>query len=143
MDILEEARKLRRYIENMSVNLDDETALDNVDVFPKWGVGNNYEVGYRVRYNEILYKVLQAHTSQADWTPDVAVSLFVRVAEPQEWPEWVQPTAENPYMIGSKVTFEGRHYISLIDNNVWSPTAYPAGWEEVPIGEENVEANNE
>lgn len=132
MDILEQAKKMRNLIEKMAVNLDDETALDNIDVFPNWKVNFNYEVGDRVRYEEVLYKCLQSHVSQEDWTPDVAVSLFTKVADPQEeWPEYVQPTAENPYMTGDKVTFEGEHYICQIDNCVWSPKEYPQGWEKV------------
>lgn len=138
MGVIEEARKLRRLIESMAENLDDETAEENVNVFPKWQEGVLYEVGYKVRYNDVLYKVIQEHTSQSDWTPDVAVSLFARNhsqpdegGEEEEFPEWVQPTAENPYMTGDKVTFNGEHYICLIDNCVWSPTDYPQGWEKV------------
>lgn len=52
--------------------------------------------------------------------------------EPEEWPEWVQPTgAHDAYNTGDKVTFEGKHYVSLIDANVWSRAAYPTGWEAV------------
>lgn len=138
MGVIEEARKLRRLIESMAENLDDETAEENVNVFPKWQEGVLYEVGYKVRYNNVLYKVIQEHTSQSDWTPDVAVSLFARNhsqpdegGEEEEFPEWVQPTAENPYMTGDKVTFNGERYICLIDNCVWSPTDYPQGWEKV------------
>ena len=138
MGVIEEARKLRRLIESMAENLDDETAEENVNVFPKWQEGVLYEVGYKVRYNDVLYKVIQEHTSQSDWTPDVAVSLFARNhsqpdegGEEEEFPEYVQPTAENPYMTGDKVTFNGERYICLIDNCVWSPTDYPQGWEKV------------
>ena len=50
--------------------------------------------------------------------------------EPEEWPEWVQPTgAHDCYNTGDKVTYNGQHYVSKIDGNVWSPDAYPAGWE--------------
>lgn len=52
--------------------------------------------------------------------------------EPEEWPAWVQPSgAHDAYGIGDKVTFNGKHYTSKIDGNVWSPDAYPAGWETV------------
>ena len=44
-------------------------------------------------------------------------------------PEWVQPTAANPYKKGDRVMFEGKVYESTIDGNVWSPSAYPAGWQ--------------
>lgn len=133
-DILEKARKLRSLIEEMATNLDDDTALDNVDVFPRWRVNQYYEAGFRVRYNEVLYKVLQNHTSQADWTPDVAVSLYVNIANPQEeFPEWIQPTgAHDAYNTGDKVSHNEKHWISLIDANVWEPSeSVPTLWEEV------------
>lgn len=44
---------------------------------------------------------------------------------------WVQPGSTNPYKIGDRVTFEGATYESLIDGNVWSPTAHPAGWKKL------------
>ena len=118
--------------------LTDEQALEVKTVFPMWVVGVKNKVGFKVRFNDILYKVLQAHTSQVDWTPDVAVSLFVQVGAvnddvpPEEIiPEWVQSDSTNPYMKGDKVIFEGKIYESLIDNNIWSPAAYPAGWTVV------------
>lgn len=132
--ILDEAKKYRKLIEMMAESLDDETAEQNAFVFPSWEVGVEYKKDYKVRYNDVVYKVLQDHTSQSDWTPDTAVSLYVKVhqQDPQdEWPEWVQPTgSQDAYMMGDKVTFEGEHYISLIDNNVWSPKDYPQGWEK-------------
>lgn len=132
--IIEEAKKYRKLIEMMAESLDDETAEQNAFVFPSWEVGVEYKKDYKIRYNDVVYKVLQDHTSQSDWTPDTAVSLYVKVhqQDPQdEWPEWVQPTgSQDAYMTGDKVTFEGEHYISLIDNNVWSPKDYPQGWEK-------------
>lgn len=134
MDIIFEARKLRRLIEQMAVNLEDEVALENIDVFPNWEVDKYYEVGDRVRYEEVLYKVLQAHTSQDDWTPDVAVSLFVNIANPQEeFPEWVQPTgSHDAYNKGDKVSHNEKHWESLIDANVWEPDENaPTLWEQI------------
>ena len=127
----EEAIQLRGLIEQGVASLDDETALKGVTLFPVWASGKAYEVGDRVKYNDVLYKVLQAHTSQADWTPDTAVSLFAKVLipDPEVIPEWVQPESTNPYMTGDKVTYNGKTYISTIDNNVWAPDAY--GWEEI------------
>lgn len=135
MGIIEQAKKLRAFIEEMATNLDDETAEQHIEVFPNWEAGRYYEQDFRVRYDGVLYKVLQEHISQADWTPDVAVSLYVKChkQDPQEeYPEWVQPTgAQDAYNKGDKVTFEGKHYESLIDANVWSPKDYPQGWQEV------------
>ena len=91
-----------------------------------------------MRYENILYKVLQDHTSQETWTPSTASSLWSRIltSEPNDEGEvtpleWVQPDSTNAYMMGDRVIFEGHIYESLIDNNVWSPSAYPAGWSLV------------
>lgn len=135
MDILEEARKFRAFIETMAESVDDDTAKEHIDVFPLWKVDTAYTKDFRLRYNEVLYKVLQDHTSQSDWTPDKAVSLYVRIDDPQEeWPEWIAPTgAHDAYQLGAKVSHNGHHWISLIDNNVWEPTTdAPTLWELQP-----------
>lgn len=130
MTYTDRARKMRPYIEKASISLTDEDALQAVGLFPQWVVEHNYVVGERLQYNGVLYRVIQAHTSQADWTPDITPALFV-VVSLDECPDFVQPTgAHDAYNKGDKVTFEGKHYISLIDGNVYSPTAYPAGWQE-------------
>ena len=130
MTYTERARALRPYIEKASVSLADEDALQAVELFPQWATGHAYAVDERLQYKNVLYRVVQAHTSQADWTPDITQALFV-VISLDEWPEFVQPTgAHDAYNKGDKVMFEGKHYISLIDANVYSPTAYPAGWKE-------------
>ena len=130
MTYIERARALRPYIEKAAISLTDEDALQAVELFPQWVIEHTYIVGERLQYNGVLYRVVQAHTSQADWTPDITPALFV-VVSLDEWPEFVQPTgAHDAYNKGDKVTFEGKHYISLIDGNVYSPTAYPAGWQE-------------
>ena len=130
MTYTERARALRPYIEKASISLTDEDALQAVELFPQWVTGHAYVVDERLQYNGVLYRVVQAHTSQADWTPDITPALFV-VVSLDEWPDFVQPTgAHDAYNKGDKVTFEGKHYISLIDGNVYSPSAYPAGWQE-------------
>ena len=79
-----------------------------------------------------LYRVVQAHTTQSDWEPQIVPALFVAAAPPGVIPDWVQPTgAHDAYQMGDKVRFEGKIYESLINANVWSPTVYPAGWQEV------------
>ena len=131
MTLTELARKLRPLIEKAAISLDDSDALEAKQLYPNWsGEGIQYTVGDRVRYNEVLYKVLQAHTSQQGWTPIAAPSLFAKVLIPQPdvIPEWEQPDSTNAYMKGDKVSFEGHIYESAIDNNVWSPSVYPAGW---------------
>lgn len=113
--------------------LSDEEALEVKVLYPEWLENVKYSVGYKVRYANVLYKVLTEHTSQSTWTPDVSPSLFAKVivGEGGEILDWVQPDSTNPYMKGDKVRFEGKVYVSVIDNNVWSPSAYPQGWEEI------------
>lgn len=94
-----------------------------------WSAGKNYSVGEIVIYDSHVYTVIQAHFSQPDWTPDVAVSLFAPAFRQEDVvTEWQQPGSTNPYMAGDRVLFQGNVYESLIDNNVWSPTDYPQGW---------------
>lgn len=109
----------------------DEQAVEVQSLYPMWKEGVAYEVGMRVQYNEILYKVLIAHTSQSDWTPDVAPSLFAKVliSDPTVIVAWEQPDSTNPYMTGDKVSHNGKTWVSIADNNVWEPGVY--GWEEV------------
>lgn len=124
------AREYRAKIEKAAALQSDEDALESIELFPKWEAGIAVAIGERYQYNGKLYKVIQAHTTQADWTPDITPALFKEVSL-DEFPEWVQPTgAHDAYNKGDKVTFEGKHYMSLIDGNIWSPAAYPAGWEE-------------
>lgn len=108
----------------------DEQALIVPALYPTWRSGVNYAAGVRVLYNGTLYKVLTAHTSQDDWTPDASPSLFAKVLIPDETviPEWEQPDSTNPYSAGDKVTHNGKTWVSDIDNNVWEPGVY--GWTE-------------
>lgn len=130
MITLEQARKLRTLIERMSADLTDDEAYTAPQLFPAWTL-KQYTTGDRVQYNERLYKCLQAHTAQSDWTPDSPPSLWVRVDDPhEEFPEWRQPTGStDAYSKGDKVTYNSKHYISDIDGNVWAPDVY--GWSEV------------
>lgn len=113
--------------------ISDEEALYIPDVFPQWNSNSvEYKVGDKVLYNNILYKVITAHTSQEGWTPTSAPSLFAKMLTSEgEILEWEQPSSTNPYMKGDKVRYNGKIYESVIDNNVWSPEAYPQGWKEV------------
>ena len=130
MTLIEKARILRGLIEKAAVSLTDEDALNGIELFPAWKAGISYAVGDRVSYDRLLYKVIQAHTSQTDWTPAAAASLFVRVDDPaEEWPEWRQPTGgHDAYSKGAKVSHNGKRWISDVDANVWEPGAY--GWSE-------------
>lgn len=128
MTLVELAQKLRPYIEKAAISLNDEDALEATNLFPNWEVASVYVVDDRVRYEGTLYKCLQAHTSQAAWTPVAAASLWAKVLIPDAnvIPEWEQPDSTNPYMQGDKVMYNGQVYESTIDNNVWAPNVY--GW---------------
>ena len=122
------AKLLRNLIEQLAITLDDVTALTGVELFPAWELVA-YSVGDRVQYNGTLYKCVQAHTAQSDWMPDETPALWT-VVTVEEWPEWVQPTgAQDAYAKDSKVTHNGKKWISSYDANVWEPGVY--GWEEV------------
>ena len=128
----EQLVRLRQIIEQAMLKIeDDAVAIEGTVLFPEWKPDFAYVAGTKVKYNEVLYKVLQDHISQSDWTPTAAPSLFAQVLipDPDVVPEWVQPESTNPYMKGDRVMFEGNVYESTIDNNVWAPNAY--GWQLV------------
>ena len=120
--------------------LDAESTTDDdvaavVDLFDGFDPDERtYPVGAIVSYDGVLYRCVQAHTSQADWTPDKVPALWapVRKTAGTQPDEWVQPAgASDAYGAGDRVTFQGAVWESTIDANVWSPTAYPAGWTKV------------
>lgn len=121
--------QLRKAIVQASESLTDEVATAVPELFERWESGTEYKTGDRRTYNGILYKCLLDHISQDDWTPDVAVSLWVRTSA-EEWPEWIQPTgATDAYNTGDKVRHNEKKWVSQLDGNVWEPGVY--GWNEV------------
>lgn len=111
-------------------NLSDEEALNVAALYPTWSskIGKEVSVGDRLWYDEKLYKVVQNHTVQQDWTPDTSAALYTQVSI-EEWPAWVQPIGvQDAYNTGDKVTHNDKHWISNTDANVWEPGAY--GWDE-------------
>ena len=121
---------LTKYV--LESDLTDEQITELLSVYPSWETGQLYELGFVLKYDGKLYKVVQAHTSQSDWTPDVVPALFTKFTPAEVIAEWVQPTgAHDAYNIGDKVAFGGSTWESLIDANTYSPTAYPAGWNEL------------
>lgn len=127
----DQARQMRKLLEGQTDTMTDEEILNYPDFVEKWKNGKSYSAGKRLEYNGTIYKVLQDHTSQDEWTPDAAPSLFAKVliTDPDVIPEWEQPDSTNPYMAGDKVTHNNKTYVSDIDNNVWEPGVY--GWSEV------------
>ena len=124
-----EAIAYRNKIEIAASTMTDETALTAVELFPVWEAGKAYAVSDRVQHDGMLYKCVQAHTSQADWAPDATPALWV-VVSIDEYPEWVQPTgAHDAYNTGDKVSYNGKHYVCTIDANTYAPDVY--GWKEI------------
>lgn len=106
----------------------DEDAVETPELFERWKPDNIYNLGDRVCYIDKLYKCVQGHTSQANWTPDITPALWTLVSV-EEWPEWVQPTgAQDAYNEGDKVSHNDKHWVSETDANVWEPGVY--GWIE-------------
>ena len=129
----DKARELRPLVETAVQSLGDAESIIATSLFPLWDANINYETGTKVRYEGVLYKVLQDHTSQPDWTPNNAPSLYATVLTSEDGTplEWVQPDSTNPYMTGDRVIYNGVVYESTIDNNIWAPDAYPDGWSVV------------
>ena len=128
MSYYDNAVKKANLIQTAINFLPDEEAETVTALFPDWEDDKAYAVGDRVKYDGLLYRCVQAHTSQSDWTPDVVPALWVRTST-EEWPEWVQPTgAHDAYNTGDKVSHNEKHWVSDIDANVYEPPLY---WEEV------------
>ena len=110
--------------------IDEVTATEHLEVFAPWEPNVNYVLGNLRTYEDKLYKCIQPHTSQSDWTPDKVPALWAKAGDPaEEWPEWSQPIgAQDAYMSGDKVSHNNGHWISNTDNNVWEPGVY--GWDQ-------------
>ena len=128
MNVIEQAEAIREAMDIAGATLDDEKALECVRLYRPYEVGKAYTVGEYFTYgvngvgDPQLYKVAQAHISQADWTPDMTASLFVAIGlDKQGYPIWSQPTgAHDAYNKGDIVDYNGTLYQSLNDGNVYS-----------------------
>ena len=136
MNRLQVAEQFRKALQMFAASLDDERAMEVATIYDHWEVGKSYSVGDFFIYGENsvgdpqLYKVVQAHTSQADWKPDATPALYVSIGlDASGYPVWSQPTgSHDAYNTGDIVNYNGTLYRSLVDGNVYSPEAYPAGW---------------
>lgn len=122
--------KLRELLTKAAESLSDDDAVECVEFFELWAAGIWYVPDQRLRYGDKLYRVVQAHTSQDGWTPDITPALYTEVAKPGEIPVWKQPTGQqDAYQTGDKVhypTADDPVYESTVENNVWAPDVY--GW---------------
>lgn len=136
MNKLQMAEQFRKALQMFAVTLTEEQAMEVATVFDPWEIGKNYSKGDFLIYgiNAVgdpqLYKVVQTHTAQADWTPEATPALYVAIGlDEQGYPVWSQPTgAHDAYNAGDVVNYNGTLYESIIDGNTYSPDAYPAGW---------------
>lgn len=128
-EMIAPAKDYNRIMTDVAISyLDDDEAETVTFLFEDWQSGVAYDVGDRRQYDGLLYRCVQAHTSQADWIPPAVPALWTRTST-EEWPEWIQPTgAQDAYNKGDKVSHNDRHWISSVDANVWEPGAY--GWSE-------------
>lgn len=137
MNRMQAAEQLRKALQIFAATLTDDKAMEVVAVFDPWLIGKTYSVGDFLTYgvngvgDPQLYKVAQAHTSQADWMPNMTPALYTAIGlDDDGYPVWSQPTgAHDAYNSGDIVNYNGALYRSLTDGNVYSPEAYPAGWE--------------
>lgn len=137
MNRLQAAEQLRRALQLFVATLSADKAIEVSTVYPVWSTGTAYAVGDIISYgtNSVgdpqLYKVVQAHTSQAEWTPNAVPALYDAFGlDESGYPLWAQPSgAHDAYNIGDIINYNGTLYQSTIDGNVWSPDVYPAGWK--------------
>ena len=139
MNRLEKAREFRKRIDaNLQATrklirvdeLDENELLDMIDLYESYEIGKSYQADDIFKYEGKLYKVIQEHTSQANWVPSELPALYLNLMPDNVIPEWVQPTgSHDAYNIGDKVIYEGQVYESTIDNNTWNPIDYPQGWK--------------
>ena len=135
MNRMQAAEQMRKALQLYVAALSEDDALMVATVYPEWAANVKYKNKEWVKYGEndlgdpVLYQVLQDHTSQAQYTPDTATSLYKKVGETADGtPKWVQPCgATDAYNKGDIVDYNGVKYISTVDANVWAPDVY--GWE--------------
>lgn len=137
MNRLQAAEQLRRALQMVSAGLTDEQAMEVAAIYDPWVANKAYAVGDLVTFGDNsvgdpqLYRVAQAHTSQAAWIPNATPALYTAIGlDDSGYPVWSQPTgAHDAYNAGDVVSYNGSLYRSLIDGNVYAPDTYPAGWE--------------
>lgn len=138
MNKLQAAQQFRRALQLFAFTLGEDRALEVPTLYPAWAPGQTYQAGDILSHgvNSVgdpqLYQVAQAHTSQADWLPGQGTgSLYTPFGLNQAgYPLWAQPSgAHDAYNAGDIVDYQGTLYQSTLDGNIWSPEAYPEGWQ--------------
>lgn len=136
MNRLQLAEQFRKALQLFANGLDEETAMEVATVYDAWQPDKAYKTGEYLTYgvngvdDPQLYKVVQDHTSQADWSPVETPSLYTPIGlDDNGFPVWSRPTgAHDAYNTGDVVDYNGTLYQSLVDGNTYAPDEYPAGW---------------
>lgn len=79
MNNINKSQNLTKLFEKFRRAISDQKALENPMIFPVWAINKEYKENDRVRYNNELYKVIQAHNSSMDTTPDTASDFFTKM----------------------------------------------------------------
>lgn len=135
MNKLQIAEQMRRALQMYCETLSDDEAMIVPAVYDQWAAGMAYKAGKVLRHglNDVgdpqLYRVVQGHTSQMGWPPDITRALYTPIGLTSDgYPIWAQPTgAHDAYARGDIVEHNGALYISTIDVNTYMPGVY--GWE--------------
>ncbi len=125
---------LERTFNKIEKIVTDEEILEFVDIIPEWKTGEEYKTKAVRKYQNQFYRCLQNHTSQQNYNPSKASSLWVRIEEDEASDEevinWFEPTSEHYYTLGQLMRYtDGKIYKSLLAVNIYSPETYAAGWE--------------
>lgn len=108
-------------------SLSDGDAYRIMFLLDEWDENTNYDIGDRVIYNNIIYRVIAAPTGTLP--PNVDKECYIKTDKPFDLIEEWNVLARIVYNIGDKVKVGGYVYSSLIDNNTWSPVDFPAAWQ--------------
>jgi len=132
VDLIEKAKLKAQQLAIKPIIIEEALTIDEIlevaALFPAYEIGKLYKAGDIFTYQRSLFEVIQEHTAQEEWKPDLEMSLYKNHTPKGEVEEWRQPLgAHDAYMTGDRVLFGGEVYISQVDNNVWSPDTY--GWE--------------
>ena len=105
-----------------AAELTPEEIMQLAAFYPDWKPGKDVKVGEIYNYHGLLYEAIQAHTTQADWTPDKTASLWKPSVPDDVIPDWTQPTgAHDAYNKGDRVIYKDKIWTSKIDANTTIP----------------------
>lgn len=117
---------------------DDETVLENSRFIERFELDKEYKVNNLFRYEDKVYRVIQEHTSQADWIPGELPALYQDLSREMDEDgnevisEWQQPAgAHDAYKKGTKVLHEGKEWILEAETTVYPPGTVAGEWKEV------------